>query len=127
LMEEGENEITYLAAVALCGTGHPQHVRTRILSTLLHREPCFHPALFALGIVPNLRVAHGRQFTGGVFAGVSMRVRAVGHYFSILVGQHLRCKFLDFVRRNVQGSGKVSFAVAFRCKRLNHLDAVVAI
>jgi hypothetical protein len=77
--------------------------------------------------MPNVRVAHGRQFTGGVFAGVSMRVRAVGNDLCILVGQQLRCKFLDLVRGNVQGSGQMSFAVAFRCKRLDHLDALFAV
>jgi len=45
---------------------------------------------------------------GGVFAGMSMSVRAVGNDLSILIGQYLRCKFLDFVRRNIQGSGNVA-------------------
>src|ERR1700674_5627396 len=97
------------------------------LSSLLHRKPRFHPPLLALGIMRYVGVAHGRQFTGGVFAGMSMRVRAVGYDFSILIGQYLWCKFLDFVGRNVQGSGNVGFAVAFRGKRLNHLDALVAV
>src|SRR6202049_4990844 len=98
-----------------------------LLSSLLHRKPRFHPPLLALGIMRYVGVAHGRQFTGGVFAGMSMRVRAVGYDFSILIGQYLWCKFLDFVGRNVQGSGNVGFAVAFRGKRLNHLDALVAV
>src|SRR6267143_250345 len=98
-----------------------------ILSSLLHWKTRFHPSLLALWIMRYVRVTHGRQFTGGVFAGMSMSVRAVGHNFSILIGQHLRCKFLDFVRRNIQGSGNVGFTVALRCKRLNHLDALVAV
>ena len=65
---------------------------------------------------------------GGVLAGVSMRVRAVGHELSILIGQQLRCKFLDFVRSefpeptrgNVQGSGNMSLAVVFGCEGLNN-------
>ena len=40
----------------------------------------------------DVRVAHGRQFTGGVFAGVSMRVRALGDDLSILVGQQVRIR-----------------------------------
>jgi len=56
-------------------------------SSLLHRKPRFHPALFAFGIVRHVLVAHRRQFTGSVFAGVSMRVRAVGDNLSVLVGQ----------------------------------------
>jgi hypothetical protein len=39
----------------------------------------------------NLRVTHGRQFTGGVFAGVSMRARAVGDDLGILARPQLRC------------------------------------
>jgi len=102
--------------------------RCRIsLCWLLHWKPFLHPPLLAFGIVRHVGVAHGRQFTGGVFAGVSMRVRTVGHDFSILIGQHLRCKFLDFVRWNVQGSGKVSLTVAFGCKRLNHVDTLLPV
>ena len=57
------------------------------LCSLLHRKPRFHPALFAFGIVRHVRVTHRRQFTGSVFAGVSMRVRAVGDNLAVLVGQ----------------------------------------
>ena len=95
------------------------------LSTLLHRVPCFHPALFALRIMPNVRVAHGRQFTGGVFAGVSMRVRTVGDDLSIFVGQQLWREFLDPFRRNVQGSGKMSLAIAFGRERLDYCDSLL--
>jgi len=38
----------------------------------------------------HVRVTHRRQFTGSVFAGVSMIVRAVGDDLGILVGQQLR-------------------------------------
>jgi hypothetical protein len=56
-----------------------------------------------------------------------MRVRTVGNDLCILVGQYLRRKFLDLVRGNVQGSGQMSLAVAFRCERLNHLDCVLPV
>ena len=46
----------------------------------------FHPALLAIGIMRNVGVTHGRQFTGGVFAGVSMGIGTVGHDLSGLVG-----------------------------------------
>ena len=72
-------------------------------------------------------VTHGRQFTGGVFAGVSMHARAVGDDLSILVGQQLRCEFFDLFRRNVQCSGKVGFALAFRHKRLDEFDGVFSV
>src|SRR5882762_2152933 len=80
-----------------------------ILSSLLHWKTRFHPPLFTLGIMRYVRVTHGRQFTGGVFAGVSMRARAVGDDLSILVGQQLRSEFFDLFRGDVQGSGKVGF------------------
>ena len=81
-----------------------------ILSGLFHRKPGLHPSLLPLGIMRNIRVAHGRQFTGGVFAGVSMRVAAVGDDLNVLVGKQLGRKLFDFVGRNIQGSsGNVGF------------------
>jgi len=84
------------------------------LSSLLHWKPQFHPPLFTLGIMRHVGVIHCRQFTGGVFTGVSMRVSAVGNDLNVLVGQQPECKFLDLFRWNVQRSGNVGFAVAFR-------------
>src|ERR1700675_192527 len=84
------------------------------LSGLLHRKPRSHPALLALGIMRYVGVTHGRQFTGGVSAGVSMHARTVGDDLSIFVGQQLRGEFLDTFRWNVQGSGDVRFTVTFR-------------
>ena len=72
-------------------------------------------------------VTHGRQFTGGVFAGVSMHARAVGDDLSILVGQQLRCEFFDLFWRNVQRSGNMGFAVAFRREGLDDLDKVSSV
>src|SRR5258708_20547791 len=95
-----------------------------ILSSLLHWKTRFHPSLLALGIMRHAGVTHSRQFTGGVFAGVSMRARAVGDDLSILVGQQLRSEFFDLFRGDVQGSGKVGLSLAFRRKRLNDCDRV---
>jgi hypothetical protein len=75
------------------------------LSSILHRKPRFHPALFAFGIGRHILIAHRRQFTGGIFAGVSMIVRAVGDDLGVLVGQNLRGKFLDAFGRDVQRAG----------------------
>ncbi len=69
-----------------------------ILSSLLQWKTRFHPSLLALGIMRNVGVTHGRQFTGGVFADVSMRARAVGDDLSILVRQQLRSEFFDLFR-----------------------------
>src|SRR6266704_357760 len=98
-----------------------------ILSSLLHWKIRFHPSLLALRIMRHVGVTHGRQFTGGVFAGVSMRARAVGDDLSILVLQQLRSEFFDLFRGDVQGSGKVGLAVAFRRKRLYDLDGVFSV
>ena len=56
------------------------------LCSLFHWEPGFHPPLLAIGIMCNVCITHGRQFTGGVFAGVSMVVGAVRDDFNILIG-----------------------------------------
>jgi hypothetical protein len=75
------------------------------LGSFLHREPRLDPSLLSIGIMCDIRVAHGRQFTGGVFAGVSMIVRAVGDDLNVLVGQQLRREFLNSVWGNIQRSG----------------------
>jgi len=75
----------------------------------------------------HVGVAHGRQFTGGVFAGVSMRARAVGDDLSILVGQQLRSEFFDLFRGDVQRSGNMRFTVAFRRKGLDDFDGVFSV
>src|ERR1035438_6471759 len=79
-----------------------------ILNSFLHRKPRSQPPLFALMIMRYVRVTHGRQFTGGVFAGVSMQARAVGDDLSILVGQQLRCEFFDLFWRNFYRIGGLS-------------------
>jgi hypothetical protein len=60
--------------------------RTDSLRSLVHGKPRFHPALFAFGVVRHVFVAHRRQFTGSVFAGVSMRACAVGDDLRVLLG-----------------------------------------
>src|ERR1700685_3227619 len=99
----------------------------KILSSLLHRKPRFHPALLALGIMRHVGVTHGRQFTGGVFARVSMHARAVGDDLSILVRQQLRSEFFDLFRGGVQRSGEMRLALAFRRKSLYDLDGVLSV
>ena len=53
----------------------------------LDREPRVDPVLLALSIIPHVRIAKRRQFTGGVFRSMSRRVGAVDDDFSRLVGQ----------------------------------------
>ena len=44
------------------------------------------PVLFAFGIIADVGVSHGRQFTGGVLGGVSGGVGAVDDDLGVLVG-----------------------------------------
>src|SRR3984885_3103978 len=101
--------------MSIDGRTLPMAQQGTTLSTLFHRVPCFHPSLFTIGIVRHILVAHRRQFTGSVFAGVSMIVRAVGDDLSVLARQQLWGEFFDPLRRNVQGSGDMRFTVTFRC------------
>jgi len=89
---------------------------------LFDGESRFHPTLLALGVMRHVGVTHGRQFTGGVFAGVSMSVRTVGDDLSLFIGQHLRGEFFDAFRGNIYGSRKVGFAITFGSKRLHDFD-----
>lgn len=73
----------------------------------------------------HVHITHGRQFTGGVFAGVSMTVRAVGDDLRVLVGQHLRGKFIDLFRRDVQRSGDVRLAILFRGQSFDNGDLLI--
>jgi len=56
------------------------------LSGFFDGKACFHPSPLALRIVCHVRITHRRQFTGGVRAGMSMRIRAVGDNLGALVG-----------------------------------------
>jgi hypothetical protein len=77
--------------------------------------------------VRDVRVAHSRQFTGGIFTRMSMVVRAVSDDFGALVGQELRRQLPDLVRRHVQRSRNMSLAITLRRERLNHCDGILAI
>ncbi len=57
------------------------------LRSLLHWKASFHPALLAFRVMRHIGVTHRCQFTGSVFAGVSMRARTVSNDFVVLVGQ----------------------------------------
>lgn len=58
-----------------------------MLVLALGGKPCIDPVLFAFCIITHIRVAHGRQFTGGVLRGVSRRIGAVDDYFGRLIRQ----------------------------------------
>ena len=56
--------------------------------TFLDGQACFHPSLLTFGIMSDVGVTLCRQFTGGIFAGVSMKAGAIGHDLCGFVGQH---------------------------------------
>ena len=85
---------TCILGPAQAADGEPASaLRTRSLrwpsltGILLDGKPRFHPTLLTLGIMRHVGVTHSRQFTGGIFAGVSMSAGAVGDDFNIFVGQ----------------------------------------
>jgi len=103
------------------------HGCSDFLRSLLHWKPSFHPPLLAIGIVHHILVAHRRQFTGSVFTGMSMRVRAISDDLSVLARQQLWSKFPDLFGRDVQSSGEMGFSIAFRREGLNYHDSLLLI
>jgi hypothetical protein len=115
---------------ALMSSHHPwwvlgrQRLSARVIcsGSLVYGKSCFHPALLSFRIMRHVFVTHCRQCTGGVFAGVSMRVGTVRDDLSVFVRQQLRGEFVDPFRRDVQCSGDMSFAVSFWGERLDDCD-----
>jgi hypothetical protein len=56
-------------------------------ASALHWWPGRNPCLLALDVVSHVTVTHGRQFTGGVSRGGSLRIPAVKHYLGVLLGE----------------------------------------
>ena len=50
-----------------------------VLVLSLDWEPSINPVLLALSIVSHVRITQRRQFTGGVFGGISSRAGAVNY------------------------------------------------
>ena len=75
----------------------------------------------------DVGIAHSRQFTGGIFAGVSMTARAVSNNLGGFIWQQSRRQFFDLLWRDIQRSGDVGFAVTFRGQRFNHSDRFLSI
>jgi hypothetical protein len=55
-------------------------------ASAFHWQPGRDPCSLALAVLPHVRVAHGRQLTGGPQGRASRRVPAVEHYLGLLVG-----------------------------------------
>src|SRR5437762_13151347 len=63
------------------------------------------PLLLAPLVVADVRVAQGRQFTGGLLGGASGETAAVDHNVGVLVRQHLGGQRADAAGRYV-GCGR---------------------
>ena len=87
-------------------SNNPSYYRAWSMIVLtLDWESGINPILLALGIVTYIRVAQRRQFTGGVFRGVSGRTGAVNDDFGIPIRKELRSKRRHIVRRQIYCSG----------------------
>ena len=76
-----------------------------MLVVALDRESGINPVLLTLGIVTYIRVAQRRQFTGGVFRGVSGRTGAVNDDLRVPIRKELRSKRCHIFRRQVYCAG----------------------
>jgi hypothetical protein len=76
-----------------CHVFPPQFLKS-ILATVesmlmigFYRQACVNPILFATGVIPNVRIAARRQFTGGVLCQVSRRTGAIDYDLGYFVWQ----------------------------------------
>ena len=76
-----------------------------MLVVTLDRESGIDPVLLSTGIITHIRVAQRRQFTGGVFRGVSGRTGAVNDDLRVPIRKELRSQRRHIFRRQVYGSG----------------------
>ena len=81
----------------------------------LNRQSLINPILLSSRIIPDVRVTHRRQFTGGVLRSISSRLSAVDHNVRGLIGQKCRSKLLHLVRRKIDRARQVRVLVS--CSR----------
>ena len=62
----------------------------RMVVLALNRQAGIDPILFSFGVVADVRVIHGRQFTGSLLRRVSTGLRAIDDNIRILVRQKRR-------------------------------------
>jgi hypothetical protein len=82
-----------------------------MLVVTLDRESGINPVLLTPSIVTYIRVAQRRQFTGGVFRGVSGRAGTVNDDLCVPIRKELRSKRRHIFRRQVYSSGYVAVVV----------------
>src|SRR5437588_1968307 len=87
--------------------GHQSNVtehmhRTRlVLVETFDGELGVDPVLLAAGVVTDVGVTHGRQFTGGVLGGVSGRASAIDDDLGVFIREQRGSEGLDFVGRKI--------------------------
>jgi len=85
----------------------------------LSRQAGLNPVLLTLSVVPHVRVAQRRQFTGGVLGSVSSRAGTVNHDVRCFVGQKRGCKLRHLVRRQIDRAGQVHVMISSRRQSLD--------
>ena len=85
------------------------------------------PILLALGVVADVGVSHGRQFTGGVLRGVSGGVGAIDDDLGVLVGQQRGCQGLDLIGREIFRRRDVRVVVCSFGKRLDEREVLALV
>src|ERR1051326_3967369 len=91
------------------------------------RQPGIDPRFLAFLIIPDVGVSHGRQFTGGVFGGVSGRAGAVDHDLGGFIRQKRRGKFANLIRRHVDRAGEVNVMIGLSRQCLHQQKFVAAL
>ena len=72
-----------------------------MLVLTLDRQTGINPVLLTLSVVTHVGVTERRQFTGGVFRGVSGRTGAVNDDLRVSIRKELRSKRRHIFRRQV--------------------------
>jgi hypothetical protein len=92
-----------------------------------HGQPGIDPILLAFGVITHVRVAHGRQFTGGLFRSVSSGAGAVHDNLRMFVWQTLRCQFADLRWRQVDCAWQVRLVIHKWRQRLDQRKSVAPV
>src|SRR3954469_22858166 len=85
------------------------------------------PILFAFGVVADVGISHGRQFTGGVLGGVSGRAGAVDDDLGVLVGKQSRGECLHLVWRQIFCSWEMDVVVRILSEGLEKREFFAAV
>ncbi len=93
----------------------------------LEGQPRVNPVLLAFGVIPHVRVAKRRQFTGGIFGGVSRRAGAIDDDLRRFIRQKRRRKFRHPIGRQVDCARQVRVVKGGRRQSLYELKLATPI